>query len=219
MMRVIGHAVHGEWCGSRVFPIRCRYCDKSIYLFTCNCGCSVLFDDLGVPWPKHLCAEYLIDKFGFSRSQIDSLVNKRAEELGLEIPEIDHLFQEKIVQKKSWDDPIKKINPEENGKKDVVGMIREIVDGINPYKKLCVQRGSIAESQLGKIIPAIVKQITIHAGMTGESQIESYTFWISSDTEISNEIHRGDIVSAKLKSFSVLGCDIFWLADSMSILD
>jgi len=217
-MRVNGQAGHGEWCGSQVFPIRCRYCGKSIYLFNCSCGCWILFDDLGVPWPKHLCAEYLIEEFGFSRQQVDSLVHQRTEELGLPIPEVDHLFQEKATRKKSWDDPIKKVIPDSKEKQDVVGMIREIVEHIDPFKKLCVQKGTIAESQLGKILPAKVMQVIIHAGVTGVSQIESYTFWLSVNLNEIKKIKRGNVVSVKLKEISVLGCDKFWLVDSLSLL-
>lgn len=84
--------VHGYWCGSRVFPIKCKYCGDRIYLFTCNCGCRVLFAELGSPWPLHLCAQHLISEYGFTRQQVDSLVKRRAEELGLPSPKIDDLF-------------------------------------------------------------------------------------------------------------------------------
>ena len=139
-MRVFGHAVHGEWCGSRVFPLDCKYCGERIYLFTCNCGCRVLFNELGRPWPLHLCAQYLIESEGYTRQQVDSMVKRRAIEMNIEAPEIDQLFSNRVKKKKTWDDPIKKDIPDSKEKQDVVGMIREIVEHIDPFKKLCVQK-------------------------------------------------------------------------------
>jgi len=146
------------------------------------------------------------------------MVKRRAIEMNIEAPEIDQLFSNRVKKKKTWDDPIKKVIPDSKEKQDVVGMIREIVEHLDPFKKLCIQQGTIAESQLGKILPAKVSQITIHAGVTGESQIESYTFWISVNLKEIKKIKCGNIVSVKLKEISVLGCDKFWLVDSLNMV-
>jgi len=51
------YASHGPWCGSKTVPMRCAYCHATIFWFTCEHGCSVLFDRIGGDWPKHLCFE------------------------------------------------------------------------------------------------------------------------------------------------------------------
>lgn len=50
-------AVHGPWCNTRTFPMRCRYCGESVFFFMCDHGSRVLFDRLGQPWPIHRCME------------------------------------------------------------------------------------------------------------------------------------------------------------------
>jgi hypothetical protein len=50
-----GQPVHGLWCGTRIVPLRCRACGLDIFWLTCEHGCSVLFEALGSPWPKHDC--------------------------------------------------------------------------------------------------------------------------------------------------------------------
>jgi len=49
-----GERPHGWWCG-RTVPMRCHTCGADIFWFSCEHGSSVLFDELGSPWPKHDC--------------------------------------------------------------------------------------------------------------------------------------------------------------------
>jgi hypothetical protein len=46
---------HGPWCHTRIFRVTCRDCGETIYLFSCDCGSSVRFDQPEYPWVKHLC--------------------------------------------------------------------------------------------------------------------------------------------------------------------
>ncbi|MDE2637747.1 MAG: hypothetical protein OXI30_15400 [Chloroflexota bacterium] len=45
----------GWWCNSKTIPITCKHCGDRIFWYSCDCGSSVLFDELGPPWPKHRC--------------------------------------------------------------------------------------------------------------------------------------------------------------------
>ena len=48
--------IHGPLCGAKTIPnYSCRYCGEKVFFFFCDCGCRVLFDDLGPPWPEHDC--------------------------------------------------------------------------------------------------------------------------------------------------------------------
>lgn len=38
-----------------LFPVRCRYCTKPIWLFATAEGGFTIFDEIGAPWPKHSC--------------------------------------------------------------------------------------------------------------------------------------------------------------------
>jgi hypothetical protein len=52
-----GCATHGEWCYTRTVPMRCPWCTRQVFWFTCEHGCSVWFDALGGAWPEHICPE------------------------------------------------------------------------------------------------------------------------------------------------------------------
>jgi len=54
-----GEATHGWWCGARTRPIRCPSCRAEVFWFSCDCRSSVLFDDLGSPWPVHDCDDHV----------------------------------------------------------------------------------------------------------------------------------------------------------------
>lgn len=40
---------------SVLFPTDCRYCGRRIYLFASPEGGFAIFDEIGIPWPKHQC--------------------------------------------------------------------------------------------------------------------------------------------------------------------
>ena len=46
---------HGRFCKTRSYPTRCKDCGQTIFFVSCTCGSTMLFDDLGWPWPKHWC--------------------------------------------------------------------------------------------------------------------------------------------------------------------
>jgi hypothetical protein len=50
---------HGSWCHAKTIPMTCKYCGEKVFFFFCNCGCKVFFDELGDPWPRHNCQEYI----------------------------------------------------------------------------------------------------------------------------------------------------------------
>jgi hypothetical protein len=45
-----------ELGSSLLFPTICRYCGQLIYLYASPDGGFAIFDSLGKPWPKHVCA-------------------------------------------------------------------------------------------------------------------------------------------------------------------
>ena len=49
---------HSRWvCGANTKPYSCPDCGHKVFLFTCECGCWVLFDELGHPWLEHDCPQ------------------------------------------------------------------------------------------------------------------------------------------------------------------
>ena len=47
-----------EKCNAKTYPITCKYCNESVYYFSCDCGSGVFFEELGPPWPRHDCHAY-----------------------------------------------------------------------------------------------------------------------------------------------------------------
>ena len=41
------------------YPTHCRYCGKNVFYHENEHGSRVFFEELGVPWTKHHCHEYL----------------------------------------------------------------------------------------------------------------------------------------------------------------
>lgn len=48
---------HGDWCNTKTYPTRCKYCQEHVFYFSCDRGSKVFFDKLGHPWPVHYCPE------------------------------------------------------------------------------------------------------------------------------------------------------------------
>ena len=49
--------VHGPWCNTKTFPIKCRLCGASVFFFSCDHESRVFFEELGPPWPVHDCQD------------------------------------------------------------------------------------------------------------------------------------------------------------------
>ena len=52
---VLSVPTHDPWCQTSTFPTFCRVCGQQIFILSCTCGSSVIFDRLGWPWPQHVC--------------------------------------------------------------------------------------------------------------------------------------------------------------------
>jgi len=44
---------HRADCRTLLYPIRCRDCGRSVFMFSCTCGCRVLLDVDEPPWQRH----------------------------------------------------------------------------------------------------------------------------------------------------------------------
>lgn len=207
---------HGSWCNSFAYPTRCWHCGNSIYFFGCACGSRVLFDDLGIPWPKHLCAQGLIARFGFSRQQVDDLVRRRARELEVDVPRVDHLFQEGVTKARHASPAILKVAPA--GHAHVIGIIRDIVPTVDPRKRLRVEPNTIGDRQLLRYLPTTVIQITVLVGGNGATQASSYTGWVQPGS-VSGFISVGRIVEADFSCLSIPGLAPIWIIDELIVVD
>lgn len=207
---------HGDWCDSRVFPTACRDCGSAIFILICNCGSRVFFDSLGDPWPKHLCAQFLIRVHGFTLVQVDAMVRARAAQLSTDLPSIDHLFAQKLLAPTNAVAPIVKVEPA--ARRRVIGVVREKPLKLDPFKRLSVQPNSVAAQLLAKRLTGSVHQITIHVAPIGAKQLESFTFWVQGAHGI-RDASPGALLAVDLDPVSIIGVTKFWLAVDLVCLD
>jgi hypothetical protein len=218
--------VHGLWCGSRTFPLPCRYCAKPIFLFTCNCGSVVLFEELGTPWPKHLCAkapwadEDEGPTYGLDREYASRIVRAFAQANGLPVPtlrwEEDVSVDLLVARRAAAPAPIVRAAPEANPVR-IVGIVREVIADVDPVKKLAV-KGPLLERQLAKRVPARVVQLTVVVQPEGEGPHLSYTAWADPRLAGVRDVKKPDLVSLELRPVAIPALEVFWLVSACESL-
>ena len=83
---------HGPFCQTLVYPTRCWDCQQEIFVLECSCGSAVLFDQLGVPWPKHACSGRYLGGWGSAETLLpdgDRPASRTAEETESNIKRVD----------------------------------------------------------------------------------------------------------------------------------
>jgi len=215
-----GEPTHGWWCNARTYRTRCKYCGESVFFFTCDCGSKVLFDELGWPWPEHRCVQYLIAQYGKE-------VVERAMSVQMMLPgrsaaehQIASDYADVIHQHHEMPKPqptcIIRREPVEGQTTCDVGIIREVIPRIDIFKKLRVPEDSVLGVRLlGPLGRDEFGQITIHIGSLAHGNVESYTCFVRRELLQSSGITRGDVVSFRLRAFSVPGRCVVWICEGL----
>jgi hypothetical protein len=197
-------AIHGPWCHTRTFPVKCRYCGKAVFYFSCSCGCSVLFEELGDPWPKHYCQEYY-QRTSTQIIKIDGAYVERAKE------------KCKEYQKATYETTRR--DPRKNEKLTDIGVVREIIEKVDLYKKYHVEtRTILAYKFLGSLKDNDFGQVTIHSGDITVSNAESYTAYIHRDFLEKIKLERHQPVKFTVLSEIVLGDKLIWRCVHLELL-
>lgn len=155
--------VHGLSCGSKTFPLRCRYCAKPIFLFACNCGSVALFEELGAPWPKHFCPkapwadEAEGSTYGLDPEHASRIVRAFAEANGLPVPALRweeevSVESELVNRTTTGPPPVVRVTPGEKPVR-IVGVLRELIADVDPVMKLDV-RGPLFATQIARHLHA-----------------------------------------------------------------
>ena len=221
---MVGGAVHGYWCNSRAFPTKCRGCSSDIYVFMCNCGSRVLFDQLGPPWPVHDCdtswARNLVRKThangSISVQLKDGITIIRPAE-GFAI-ESSFLATVKEKASKDYDPPIQRIDPPRSGGKDIVGVLREIDRNPDLLRAFSLPDTSGTWALLGERWKQPIGKITVHSDDGPGDQRESYTAWIPARLIRDRRIERGIPAILSLVSVRLPYDDFTWFCDDFDSL-
>lgn len=119
---------HGSWCNSKTRPIKCKYCGKDVFYFSCDHESSVFFEKLGNPWPKHLCKEYLNIRNQSKNPEPtpQSTVPPKRPTIPVEpTPKPNTFHTERVIRPKSKLNPIKVeyVGPKSNSPKNETALV------------------------------------------------------------------------------------------------
>ena len=221
--------LHGIDCTTLTFPTNCSNCGERVFFFSCSCGSRVFFDALGAPWPVHDC--------GFTRSDKQWAQSRKKTKLEngavrVEISNGITAIRPGETQDRDWNidpsveekarreersrelNPIESIPPGEKWEIKVTGIIREIVQSVNVYKKLNMPETEVSSAFLGQLGTDKWGRLTIHEL---KSVIHSYTIWVRTSKLSSSSLKKGIAVSAVLRRCDVLMKAREWVCEDICI--
>lgn len=216
-----GLAVHGERCGAKTYPTRCRHCGNKVFYFECRCGSKVFFADLGNDWPEHRCMQMLVATYGRDfvergmarqmqkhvASNLRTPIEKRYEDAVRR-----HLSRRK-PSTKNW---TKRVEATAGGVVSDTAVVRDVHRNVDVFTKLRINRHSqIARAMLGRLGNGKYGQVTFHCGDLYGSSIESYTVFIESKTIDKLELEDGDLVKIAVRAAKVDAKRFVWLCDEI----
>lgn len=203
--------IHGIDCDTQTFPTKCNYCGEKVYYFSCTCGSKVFFNELGSGWPKHSCRDH-----GSDSQWARQLPKTNLKRGGLRVElapgitvtrpgvrsgnswNIDPKIAAKVKREERSRDqnPIESVPPGIETVVEITGVIRELIRGVDVYKRFKVSRSSMNAAFLRMLGTGNWNQITIH---DLRSVIYSYSFWILDENLPSNGLRIGTTATVRLE--------------------
>lgn len=226
------YAVHGYWCDTKTFPLTCKDCGDRIFFFQCNCGCRVLFDDLGPPWPQHRCGDDLpppthnpsdADIYRAMQGVTESVRPKDYDLLpGMKrfSGSIDVSIVDRVGRSESKTRDIMRIEPMGGAEKHI-GVVAQ-VGAVSITDRHGVAPDSPIARQAAKILGGLtVTQLTIHVDEIAidpdAEDILSYTIWLNPQG-LPKSLSKGAIVSVAIRPIDIFGIDYKWVADKLDVI-
>lgn len=216
---------HGAWCQTITFPTQCRECQAAIFLFRCNCGSLVLFDELGPPWPVHDC-----DNAQWARNLPKTTLSNGSISVpwknGITFirPAEDFAVEPAIVERarrrtrKERRDPIRKVEAPASGSKQVIGVLREITSEADPLKAFDLPGTNMTWALLGARWRGPIGKITVHSEVSEADHVESYTAWVPARLISDKQTVRGVAVALSLKSVAIPNNNAVWFCEEFDSL-
>lgn len=187
---------HGWWCNARTYPTRCRDCGAKVFYFSCDCGSKVFFDSLGWPWPIHDCTTSILEQV----------------EISIQQEYAQRIAEREERRRRGWEIPIKACQPQQGEDVVEIGVVREIVDNIDVFRKFDLPPDSpIAIGMLGNLSNSTFTQVTLHVADLGSESTSSYTFLVEENTWCRLQAKHGDLLFFTLIGRAIPGRDAFWL--------
>ena len=221
---MVGTAVHGYWCNTRAFPTNCRSCNSAIYVFMCDCGSRVLFDQLGPPWPVHDCGTSWTRNLVRTPHSDGSISVQLKDGITVIRPaegfavEPSFLATVKKKASKDYNPPIKRVDPPPSGDKDIIGVLREIDRNVDPLTAFSLPDTLMTRAFLGERWKQAIGRMTVHSDDGPGDQRESYTTWIPARLIRDSRIERGISAILSLVSVQLPNGNFTWFCDDFEPL-
>ena len=224
--------MHGVYCKTITFPLKCKYCQQQIFFFSCDCGSRVLFDELGPPWPRHDCGTPNHNPAPYQPSSIGSLsgvnVYRRGHDSSGLLPGLQSAADfiapdvvKRVKESQNMARDTMSIEPIGSTNAEIIGIVREI-SRPNLARRHGLDRNSVGFSELAKIIgdPDPV-QITVQVDELPNDpdaiDYSGYTF-LSPRNLNTRGITKGAVISASLTPQETLNGIKFWLGQKIEII-
>ena len=195
---------HDFSCRSWTFPVDCWTCNQPIFIFQCTCGSTVLFDSLGVPWPRHHCG-------GISSSPQGSAAIQRLVRKGGPIDK--KVLGYTVDNKKTKRTPLVRVEPSHQETFTLTSVLREVQVGTNALREL-KNLGLMGMQMLGLGKNQNLIQATFHD--TNDEQQRSFTCFSPKSFKL-EESDRGKLYGIKIVGY-VIGSLKCWIVRELQEL-
>ena len=224
--------MHGVYCKTTTFPLKCKYCQQQIFFFSCDCGSRVLFDELGPPWPIHDCGTPSPNPAPYQPSSIGApsgvnVYHTGNNSAGL-LPGLQNAADfiapdivKRVNESQNKARNTMSIEPIGSTNAEFIGIVREL-SRPDLARRHGLERNSIGFNQLADIIgDADPVQITVQVDELPNDpdaiDYSGYTFLSPRNPDIRG-LTRGAVISASLTPQETLNGIKFWLAPKIEII-
>ncbi len=228
---------HGWWCGARTYPLTCKYCGSAIFHFSCDCGCSVLFEALGSPWPVHRCLDQsdlgemrLVPAAQDVREILSGTIastlsdedwHKLSRQIDASI-DSDYVRSVQSAAKRMTRRPDRSAttvrqDPYHDCHTTERGIVRELVPSADIIRKAGLPEGSLGVSALGSWARDNLAQLTIHTGAlaTDDSENCSFTFFVREAWLDDAGVAKGSLVMVALRGIVLKSTHPVWVCERL----
>lgn len=226
--------IHGPLCGAKTIPnYPCRYCGEKVFFFFCDCGCGVLFDELGPPWPEHDCRTQPVGSSSYggpsswgstiginvhldSQGSYDLLPSLRRGRDSIASAVLRRARESRNMTRETM-----RIEPHGPKFVEIVGVVRERSQP-NLAQRHGLERGTIGFRLLADTIgDADPVQLTVQVDELPDDEAAidylSYTFLVPSGKAGKN-IRQHAVIRAHLSPADMMGVGRLWLAREIECL-
>jgi len=199
---------------SRTIPTGCRYCGAKVFFHTNESGSKVVFDELGAPWPKHSCPGYE-NSLKSSNGPVGRFIHTETGDLVHADAYLKNIQSGHSTRKK-WDQPIVAVHPVEGLSIYEIGVVRDIIPGVDIYKRFDLKKETrFCRQLLGDIGEKKHAQVTMYADDITTGKLASYTFFILQTTWNDLRAVKDDLLHFKVEGKSVPGHTAYWMCTNI----